>query len=186
MQSVIGIQGELVIYGVEGSLVCPYTPDEMQAALHEGSAYELERVRNLITDIGLDSLAALFGGAVGIPTVAGNPYGPPSLSDLVGAEMQLTAQVLPTAPNAADTVLEGSVLFTGNVVGGTLAVTYPAAAQVRFSTVIAQTSTLAGTTFTEEGLFNGVGDLLARTTFSRVHTNTLNLQFEHTFFLSRA
>lgn len=187
MTSVLGIRGELLIYGVEGPLVRPYTPAEMRAAVRRGAAWELDRVSNLVTNIGLDALAALFGGAFGVPTVAGSPFGPANLADLAGAEMRLTAEAAPTAPNAADTALEGTVLKSGDIPGGTLAVQYPAAAQVRFSLIISQTeTTLVGTTFTEEGLFSGAGDLLARTTFSRKHVASLNLQFSHTFVLSRA
>ena len=186
MQSALTISGELAIYRIAGPAVRPFAPAEMRGLLACGAAQCVERTSNLVTDIGLDALAALFGGALGVPTVAGSPFGPASLAELAGGSMELTAQVIPTAPAAGDTALEGATLFTGDTIGGTLFVTYPAPAQVRFSTIISQTDTLVGTTFTEEGLFSVAGDLLARTTFSRLHVAGFNLQFEHTFTLARA
>jgi len=186
VKSVLGISGELCVYGLAGGpRVRPYTPAELEAALHQGTARLLTRTKNLITDIGLDALAALFGGALGAPTVGGDVFSPANLTDLAVRSMDVTDFVSPTAPAAGDTALEGTPKFSADITGGTLFVTYPAAAQVRFSAVISQLQD-AGTTFTEEGLFNGEGDLLARTTFSRAHTSTLNLQFSHTFTMARA
>ena len=186
MNSILRVCGELRVYGLAGPPpVRPLTPDELTLALRRGHARLLERVSNLITDIGLDALAALFGGAVAGPTVGGDVFGPPSLGEVAIREMRVTDQAAPTAPAGTDTVLEGSTKVSGDVTGGTLFITYPGAAQVRASTIVSKLEQ-AGTTFTEEGLFNGEGDLLARTTFSRLHTNLLNLQFDHTITMARA
>lgn len=186
MKSVLGITGELRVYGLPGPCPArPYPPDALATAQRRGLARLLTVERNLVTDIGLDALAALFGGALGSPTVGGDAFGPANLADLAVRSMEVTAQVAPTAPAPTDTALEGATLFSADITGGTLFVTYPAAGQVRCSAIISQLEQ-AGTIFTEEGLFNGEGDLLARTTFSRAHVNTLNLQFDHTFTMSRA
>lgn len=186
MTSAFGIAGELRVYGLSGPRpLRPYTPPELEIALERGHARLLTKTKNLLTDIGLDALAGLFGGALGIPIVGGDAFGPANLPDLAVRSMEVTAEITPTAPAATDVALEGVTLFSADITGGTLFVTYPAAGQVRFSAVLSQLEQ-AGTTFTEEGLFNGEGDLLARTTFSRAHVNTLNLQFDHTFQMARA
>ena len=63
MKSVIGVTGELCVYGL--AMPCPlrpYTPPELDLALRRGHARLLTKTQNLVTDIGLDALAGLFGG----------------------------------------------------------------------------------------------------------------------------
>jgi hypothetical protein len=185
-QTIFGVRGELSVYGIAGPpRDVPLDPAELDHALRCGEARLLRRSHNLVTDIGLDALAALFGGALNNPTVGGDVFGPPNLADCAVREMRVTAQVLPTAPTGGDTALEGATLFSGDITGGTLFVTYPAAATVRFSAILSQLEQ-AGTTFTEEGLFNGEGKLLARTVFSELHVSNLNLQFSHDIIVARA
>lgn len=186
MKSVFTIAGVLRLYGIAGPpRRRPLTPGELDRALQVGTARLLHRTHNLVTDIGLDAVAALFGGALNNPTVGGDVFGPANLADCAVREMRVTDQVLPTAPTGGDTALEGATAFSGDITGGTLFVTYPAAATVRFSAILSQLEQ-AGTTFTEEGLFNGEGKLLARTVFSQLHVSTLNLQFSHDIVLARA
>lgn len=186
MKTAFTIAGTLRVYGIDGPpRRRPLTPSELDRALRDGTAHLFVETRNLVTDVGLDAVAALFGGALNNPIVGGDAFGPANLADCAVREMRVTAQVLPTAPTGGDTALEGATLLSADITGGTLFVTYPAAAMVRFSTILSQLEQ-AGTTFTEEGLFNGAGKLLARTVFSKLHVNNLNLQFSHDIEFARA
>lgn len=142
------------------------------------------RVCNLITDIGLDSFAALLGGGEGGPTVGGDVIGANNFDTLRVTEMRITDQASPTAPAAGDTALEGAPVKTFETTTPTLIVTYPGAGQVRYSGVLGSTE-LNGTTITEEGLFNANGRLVARTTFTRAHTGAFSTQFDHTITITR-
>lgn len=138
---------------------------------------------NQITTVGLETFAALLSGGYGNPDVGGDAYD--TLSDprdFTIVNMQMTAEVSPTAPTVSDTALEGTVLWTADRDGdedGSLAFTFPATGTVRCNAPIPSVSTLDGTTLTEEGLFNANGDLLARATFSYVKANGTGANFTH-------
>lgn len=162
----------------------PLSPDMLLAAYQQGVAKKILQTKNQITDIGLDAFAALLGGGEGNPTVGGDALGPATFGTTRVVEMQLTNIVSPTAPAGTDTVLEGVSVKTFETTTPTLTVTYPGGGQVRFSGVVL-IAEFVGTTFTEEGLFNENGRLIARTTFTRLHTGAFALQFDHTLSIQR-
>lgn len=149
----------------------------------------IRRINNHLTDIGLDAFAAFVGGGVNNPVVGGTPITPADFPNLRVFEMRLTDQASPTVPGDADSVLEGTPIWTGNtdgppIVDALLVVTYPATGQARFSLTVPQTE-LTDKTFTEEGIFAKNGKLIARTTFNKPHPVTVGIQFDHTLFFER-
>jgi hypothetical protein len=181
----LAIQGILTISAIRiRDLKKPLTPKELQLAFQRGLAFPVGRVCNLITDVGLDDIAGLLGGGEGNPNVGGDAIGPTTFGTLRVTEMRLTEQASPTAPAAGDTALEGATAKSFDTTTPTLTVSYPGTGQVRYSGVV-QNTELGGSIFTEEGLFNANGRLIARTTFTREHTGVVNTQFDHTITITR-
>ena len=185
MKSVLGVQGILRI--TEHSFREILSPEKLVWAIQNGIARPL-RVSNMVVDVGLDAIMAMLGGCQGSPTVGGTVMSPATTVDLAVKQMRITDQAAPTAPASTDVWLEGTPVWTGDVLGGgdsTLVVTYPGSGQVKFSTLIPGPD-LDGITLTEEGLFTYNDKLVARTTFNKPKTTAFALQLDHTITLTRA
>lgn len=172
----------------------PWTEAVMQRNLAEGQARIAFQGDNLITDIGLATLTALFAGGYGNPTVGSTHYDKDTVHPAVpttGAfmsSMMLTARAFGTLtpPAIGDTALQGTVIFSRTTFGTPplAIVTYPSAGSVRLSANVPQPD-FDGTTFTEEGVFSADGQLLARVIFQEVKTLAYALQFDHDFEIAR-
>lgn len=143
---------------------------------------------NQITDIGQEMFVALATGGYGDPSVGGDTLGSSgTMRDFSIDNMQVTAQVSPTAADQTDTALEGTVLWTSDRDGdedGSLVFTFPSAGVIRCNATIPAVSSIDGQTITEEGLFNANGDLLARATGSYTKANGTGANFTHDLTLS--
>ena len=143
---------------------------------------------NQITNVGVEVLRALLCGGYGDPTAGGNTLtSTGDMRDFTIDNMQVTAQVSPTAAAATDTALEGTMLWTSDRDGdedGSLVFTFPSTGVLRCNAGIPAVSTIDGQTITEEGLFNANGDLIARATGSFLKTNGIGANFTHDLTIS--
>ena len=107
---------------------------------------------NLIVDNGLDWIVKKLGHISGTPPIQVGGTTVTDLDDLQVAEIQLGNEANPAAPAASDTALADNTPLATYT---TIAVTYPTASSVRFSTTIAP-NTINGEGVTEIGLFLSV------------------------------
>lgn len=190
----IGVKGRVRITRLPWDARAPLGPQDLDELIAGRLAQVALETDNLVTAIGLQTLAAMLAGGWGNPTVGATAYTPsnihdptPPISGAYAGGLRVTAFPSPglLPPTAGDTALQGTAIFTRTVDGAPpLVVTYPFAGRVVFSALVPQLD-FNGTTFTEEGLFSADGQLIARTTFSEVKTNAYALQLDHMLTVSR-
>ncbi len=159
--------------------------------VREGSVRKVVETSNLITDIGLQALACLIAGGLGVHSIDGSGYGDGNFQNLRVAQMRLTNAAGPAAPAPADNALSIAPVWTFAddypMSGNTLmsAEQLITAGEVKFAGLIPQHEQV-GVIFSEEGLFSQSGQLIARTTFSYTKTQDTSVQLEHTISIARA
>jgi hypothetical protein len=155
--------GHVKIYANPTSRILPRTDPRLRL-LFEGD--------NLVTELGLQVLAALASGCAGDPTIDGTTYTSANRNQLFVTTMKVGTANNPTAANTADTDLYDSDPY----IVTTLTVTYPEPGTVRFAALAPGS---AGEKLTEDGLFTASGILVARKVFSQTVPDGVVLQIEH-------
>lgn len=162
----------------------------IEELVRRGHARKLVETSNLITDVGLQIIAARIANGLGVHSINGNGYGPTNIENLRINKMHLTTAGAPAAPTPADVGLSAATAWSFHD-------TFPASGfallssvqlgtpgQVRFSGLMPPQEN-AGTIYTEEGLMTDDLQLFARTTFSYEKSENVAVQFDHDIILSR-
>lgn len=162
----------------------------IEELVRRGEARKVIETSNLVTDIGLQCLAALIAGGLGVHTIGGSGFGPGNFEDLRINKMHLTVALAPPAPAPGNTVLSAATAYSFHAnyptSGDTLlsSVQLGTPGQVRFSGLV-QPQDEVGSIFTEEGLLTETSKLVARTTFSYTKSANVAVQFDHDLSVAR-
>lgn len=190
-QSKLQIYGTLRVYEFVPGTVVKKPISNIESYVHHRQARKVVETRNLVTDIGLEVLACLIAGGLGVHSINGSGYGPTNFSTLRVQQMHISDPGGPPAPAPGDTALSAASVYEfhddyptngDNLLSSIQLVT---SGEVRFSGLVQQHE-LGGSILTEEGLFTESGELVARTTFSYTKTVNAAVQFDHTLSIVRA
>jgi len=154
---------EVGLFDAAGHLICRQLCNVVKPTglgVDMGITLSLSRAAALVvTDVGVSALWALLAGGAGNPTVGGQSYDPTNVSNLCVGSIAVGRLTTVTSPSTADTALNDPNPYSL----GSIAVTYPTASTVKFTSDIPAMSPIAGDALTEEGLFLLSGDMFART-----------------------
>lgn len=190
MKSELQIYGTLRVFEFIPGVVVKKPVANIDTWVYRRLARKVVETRNLVTDDGLEALACLIAGGLGVHSINGSGYGPNNFSTLRIAQMHITDAAGPPAPAPGDTALSAATVYEfhddypsggDNLLTAEQLVT---SGEVRFSGLVQQHE-LGGSILTEEGLITESGELIARTTFSYTKTVDMAVQFDHTLSLSR-
>ena len=154
---------------------------------------------NMVTDLGLQTIAALLGGGFGTPMVGAHGYSigtivRPDAVPATGAyvyEMRIGNIANPAATVPGSTGLTGGYVWSGKMTvnAPTLTCAYPFVGAVDFTTLVPNALLDPGVlSFTEEGLFSIDGALLARIVLATPWNKPVSgfTQFTHRISFARA
>ena len=159
----------------------PLIGDNLERALHDGTAEKLWVRSNLIVDQGMEAIAAFFGNNQGAPVVGGSTFG--ALSDITIGSMELGDTVGPATPVSGNTSSVGSLIYVPPIT-----FSY-AQTSTTFSILVNGVLPITeaiGVTVTEEALKLVNGKVMAKCIFSELKTGSYGLQFSHEITFARS